>query len=197
MRDWGAIFWPEVKGSRYGVVSPAEGTIVGNRAIWVAATTSLAARVILPDHAGSVGAWIAFPVVFLLVSWWGRAYYRGRGPTRPGRVLVVEDDPASLATLERLLRRRGWDVDAATDLETAKEYLARDPSWVLADVRLPDGSGLDLFRLLRRPPLGPRTVVMTAASDPSVLAEISASRPTLVVYKPVDPYSLLDSLGEP
>ena len=72
---------------------------------------------------------------------------------RPGRrtVLLVEDEEAISAPLAESLAREGFD---ATVARTAAEALdlagTMAPDLVLLDVMLPDGSGFDVCRALRR-----------------------------------------------
>ena len=67
------------------------------------------------------------------------------------RVLVVEDDPDLCEILRDGLVEEGYAVDAA---ETAEDGLWRattiDYDVALLDVVLPDGSGLDVLRRMRR-----------------------------------------------
>ena len=66
------------------------------------------------------------------------------------RVLVVDDDPRILKTLEVNLRARGYDVDLATTGEQALELAARHhPDAVILDLGLPSMDGLDVVRGLR------------------------------------------------
>ena len=70
------------------------------------------------------------------------------------RVLVVEDHADSATAIARLLRSFGYQPQVARDLKTAVELADRAPfDLLISDIRLPDGSGLDLMRQLRN--LGP------------------------------------------
>jgi two-component system KDP operon response regulator KdpE len=66
------------------------------------------------------------------------------------RVLVVDDDPRILRTLEVNLRARGYEVDLARTGEAALEAAAkRHPDVVILDLGLPTMDGLDVVRGLR------------------------------------------------
>lgn len=74
------------------------------------------------------------------------------------RLLVVEDHHDTLATLERLLTRRGYTIRTASNIAEALK-VSRDYEFdlLLSDIGLPDGRGTDLlerFEKLRgqRPP---------------------------------------------
>jgi DNA-binding NtrC family response regulator len=66
------------------------------------------------------------------------------------RILVVDDEPAARTTLALILRKRGHRVVAAPDVTTAAKALADEPfDVVVTDLRMPDGSGLDVLRTVK------------------------------------------------
>jgi signal transduction histidine kinase/ActR/RegA family two-component response regulator len=70
------------------------------------------------------------------------------------RILVVEDHESTAKILTRLLRRAGHEVATAFSVSAAKMLFdRREFDLVIADLGLPDGNGLDLFRYMneRRP----------------------------------------------
>ena len=73
-------------------------------------------------------------------------------PTRPARVLVVEDDRETRSALARELAGRGYRVVEAEDGRTAlSRWEARRPDVVLLDLGLPDLDGLQgSVRRIRR-----------------------------------------------
>lgn len=65
-------------------------------------------------------------------------------------VLIVEDEPGILASLDFILKRAGLSVKAATDGETAlKMVQSLKPSVMVLDVMLPKKNGFDILRILR------------------------------------------------
>jgi DNA-binding NarL/FixJ family response regulator len=101
-------------------------------------------------------------------------------------VLVVDDDAAFRALALRLLRFSGFAVvgEADTSAGGMAAALALCPDAMLVDVRLPDGSGIDLARALAKLAGTPRVVL--TSSDLDVELEISAgddSPPLLFVPK--------------
>lgn len=79
------------------------------------------------------------------------------------KILIVEDDPAILTGLEDLLAGEGYAVESAKDGPAALRAYARErPSLVLLDIMIPEKSGLDVCREIRRSdPLTP-IVMLTA-----------------------------------
>ena len=68
-----------------------------------------------------------------------------------GRSLLLVDDDAPLRrSLTRALERRGFQVLAAEGVAEAKEHARRHrPEFAVLDMRLAEGSGLDLVHTLR------------------------------------------------
>ena len=64
------------------------------------------------------------------------------------RVLIVDDDQGSRELLSEVLTANGYLVGAAADGVAARDELSRESGYqiVIADLRMPNGSGLDLLR---------------------------------------------------
>jgi signal transduction histidine kinase/ActR/RegA family two-component response regulator len=75
-----------------------------------------------------------------------------QAPPRALRILLVDDHPDTCAALERLLKLRGHTVTAAHDMRGALAVAGDGDSFdlLISDVGLPDGNGMDLFRVLHR-----------------------------------------------
>jgi len=82
-------------------------------------------------------------------------------------ILVIDDDAFFREFLARLLAADGHKTVRATTLaEAAERAGAEDFDLIFLDVRLPDGSGLDLLPRLRALPSEPEVVIITGAGDP-------------------------------
>ncbi|MDQ4040063.1 MAG: response regulator transcription factor [Actinomycetota bacterium] len=79
-----------------------------------------------------------------------------------GRILVVEDDPTVRDVVRRYLERDGYEVTA---LDRGADALAAvgqlNPDLIILDIMLPDMSGIDVCRQLRR--TSPVPVIMVTA----------------------------------
>jgi DNA-binding response OmpR family regulator len=91
------------------------------------------------------------------------------------RVLVVDDDSDTCALIADILLEDGYDVQAFTMAEEALEALETDRfELVLADIKMPRISGVDLLREVRKRDLSTQVVLMTAFA--SVETAVAALR---------------------
>ena len=82
-----------------------------------------------------------------------------------GRILVVDDDPESRDLLCEVLEANGYQqVEAVADGLAAREALARDDDCpiVIADLHMPNESGLELLRNLRKQNAKHQIVLMSS-----------------------------------
>jgi DNA-binding response OmpR family regulator len=79
-------------------------------------------------------------------------------------ILVVDDEPTLRATLAEALAQDGLRVVTAADgREALERFRAEDPDLVLLDLMLPEVSGIDVCRILRRESSVP--IIMLTAKD--------------------------------
>ncbi len=71
---------------------------------------------------------------------------------RVNKVLIVDDDQESRDLLCEVLEANGYAVEAVADGVEARQALNRDADCriVIADLRMPNETGLDLLRKLRK-----------------------------------------------
>ncbi|MFH1465267.1 MAG: sigma-54 dependent transcriptional regulator [Pseudomonadota bacterium] len=105
----------------------------------------------------------------------------------PGRTLIIEDDDALRALLERSLRRAGWEVTA---LASAEEALPRlmdlAPEVVLTDLNLLGQDGLSVCRRVADALPGVPVVVMTAFGSMDTAVEALRAGAWDFLSKPLD-----------
>ncbi len=109
-------------------------------------------------------------------------------------ILLVEDDPDSRKVVTRMLQRRGYSVRGAETLEEAIIAVREQPyDLVISDIRLPDGSGLDLMSRLRevRPTRG---IVLSGVGREDDIRQSLESGFLDHLIKPVDVHVLEDSI---
>lgn len=118
-------------------------------------------------------------------------------PTAGQNALLVEDDSATRALIERQLQRSGLDVLAMESGERVlKEAADRYASFdvVILDIHLPGMSGLELASLIqaRRPEQA--IVVITGDPDPRLAREALARGPVSYLLKPFEMAELLGAV---
>jgi two-component system response regulator PilR (NtrC family) len=105
----------------------------------------------------------------------------------PLRLLVVDDEPDLRTLYELTLLREGYDVESAESVEEAWASLSVQKfNLVITDMRLPDGSGLDLLRRLEEAGRSERGVVITAYGSAENAVEALKAGAYDYLTKPVD-----------
>jgi len=109
-------------------------------------------------------------------------------------VLIVEDNPAELRLLKRILAGVPGVRIEATDSGLKAGYLIKSlkPGLILLDIFLREGDGREVARLVRTDPELARTRILavTAAAGGRALREIKSSGVDGVILKPVAPAEL-------
>lgn len=87
-------------------------------------------------------------------------------PDRGWTVLVVDDDEGMRSTIGQYLRLEGYRVVlCGTGEEALREFALPAPDVTLLDYHLPDMTGLDCLRWLRREPLAAHQAVIVFTAD--------------------------------
>ncbi len=108
-------------------------------------------------------------------------------PPSPFSLLVVDDEPDLRTLYELTLLREGYDIDTAGSVEEALARLdARHYSLVISDMRLPDGTGLDVLRRLEEAGRSEKAIVITAYGSAENAVEALKAGAYDYLTKPVD-----------
>ena len=111
-------------------------------------------------------------------------------------VLLADDHPMIASALEMLLR--GTDYRLVGRARTGKEALDQidqlKPDLVLLDVNMPDGSGIDVLRRLRKAGEERPIILLTAGLDDPQLIAADDLEPDGIVLKTSDPALLLECM---
>lgn len=82
------------------------------------------------------------------------------------RILLVEDEPSLILTLEDRLRAEGYEVEVAEDGETGYRLALQGAfDLLILDLNLPKKNGLDVCRDLRRESVETPILMLTARGD--------------------------------
>jgi len=89
-------------------------------------------------------------------------------------ILIVDDEPSIVISLEFLMRREGFEVSVATDGEEALQALARrTPDLVILDIMLPKLNGFEVCQRIRADArwLGIKVLMLTAKGRETEVAK--------------------------
>ena len=90
------------------------------------------------------------------------------------KVLIVDDEPNSVISLEFLMKREDFEVFVATDGEEALQQIAEhDPDLILLDIMLPKKNGFEVCQELRADPAraGTKVIMLTAKGRDTEIAK--------------------------
>ena len=129
--------------------------------------------------------------------------------TRPGRLLLAEDDPAFSTLLQLAFAGDGYDVVVVKDGTELLERLSGSLSpgssnerfdVVVSDVRMPGWTGLNVLLTMRHQANPPPTVLITAFGDEKLHEQAMKAGAIAVLDKPFeldDLRALVQHLMEP
>ena len=115
----------------------------------------------------------------------------------PPHILIVDDEPNIVMSLEFLMRKNGYQVGIArngTEALAAIDQVAYD--LVLLDIMMPDVDGLQVCRQLRQRPdrAATKVVFLSAKSREADVAQGYAAGADLYVPKPFSTRQLMDQV---
>jgi DNA-binding response OmpR family regulator len=109
-----------------------------------------------------------------------------RRKSKARQIVVVDDDPAVLATLVNVLKTWGYDLVPFTRFEDARAFLSEKAADILiVDVRLGIYNGLQLVHLARQNHPEMRVVAVSGYDDP-VLRAAAEDAGAAYFLKPIE-----------
>lgn len=128
----------------------------------------------------------------------GTKYYsEGNAAIDMSHILLVEDEPSVANGLKMVLSDEGYKVDVAmTGNEALQKFRGNGFRLVVADIRLPDISGMDVVREVKRE--RPDTEVVVITGYPSVETAVESAKMGVRDYlkKPFTDDELLSAVGK-
>src|SRR5205809_578400 len=119
-------------------------------------------------------------------------------PATDRSLLIVDDDKPFLQRVARAMEARGYVVRTADSVaEGVREAESSAPAFAVVDLRLEDGSGLDVVEQVRRRRPDSRVVVLTGYGN--IATAVTAVKLGAVDYlaKPADADDVTDALLAP
>ncbi|HET9578014.1 MAG TPA: response regulator [Usitatibacter sp.] len=109
------------------------------------------------------------------------------------RVLIVEDEPSIVTSLEFLMHRCGYETRVVTDgTQVMDQVESFSPDLVLLDVMLPGRSGFEICRHIRSQHGHTRVLMLTAKGGRADVANGMEAGADDYVTKPFSTHDLLD-----
>ena len=87
------------------------------------------------------------------------------------KILLVEDEQNLGKTLSEYLNEQGYECHWANDIKTAKSFDLLAFDFVILDIGLPDGSGLDLGREILDLDINKKILFLSAQNSPDIKLE--------------------------
>lgn len=83
------------------------------------------------------------------------------------QVMIIDDDVIMCEMLSNMVHRMGHDASSAHTIKDGlKHIFSKGFDIVFLDIRMPDGSGLDVLPRIREIPSPPEVIIMTGYGDP-------------------------------
>lgn len=112
------------------------------------------------------------------------------------RILLADDHPMIRTALETLLRGTKFEIvgQAGSGSEAIDAVLSLAPQILLLDVRMPNGSGIEVLRRLRESGSAVKVILVTAGIADGALTDALRLDVNGIVLKNSDPALLLECL---
>jgi two-component system, response regulator RegA len=110
-------------------------------------------------------------------------------------LLVLDDDAPFRARLARALGQRGFDVASLGSVAEARDHLKKQqPAFAVVDLRLEDGSGLEVVEALQRSREDSHAVILTGYG--AIATAVAAVKAGAIDYlpKPADIDDIVNAL---
>ena len=106
--------------------------------------------------------------------------------TKP-KILLIDDEAATRFGFTRFLASSGFDVHEAEDISSADKQLSSHTfDAVILDIKLPDGSGLDLIERIRQDSPEISIIIITGTGDIPLAVDAMRRGADNFLTKPVD-----------
>ncbi|TVT44778.1 MAG: response regulator [Denitromonas halophila] len=119
--------------------------------------------------------------------------------TQSKKILIADDEPNIVISLEFLMKREGFDVSIAGDGEEAIAKIRSDsPDLVLLDVMMPKKSGFDVCQEVKADPAlsATRILMLTAKGRDTEMAKGLALGADAYMTKPFSTKDLVDQVHQ-
>jgi two-component system response regulator FixJ len=118
------------------------------------------------------------------------------GKINPATVLVVDDDPSVLRSLNRLISASGFHVKSfGKPSELLASKIPKSNACMLVDIDLPEMTGIEMCEVLKGSGRGLPTILITGRTDARIRQLAAQSDAVAVLFKPFEEELLLDAIA--
>jgi CheY-like chemotaxis protein len=111
------------------------------------------------------------------------------------RVMVVGESMEITRSYSELFTELGFDVHTASGVAQAIQMVRADPPhWVILNLILSDGSGVDVLRAIRQEHIRSKVAVVTRVTDDAVMAQLRDLKPDHFQHRPTDLKKLVKAI---
>ena len=107
-----------------------------------------------------------------------------------GSIVAIDDDPMTLRLLQGLLKGSEYRIQVSSDASSGLKLIDASTSVVLVDLQMPEVSGFDCLRYIRKNYPQVQVIVVTGSSQTSDAVEAMKAGAFQYVTKPFDPKQL-------
>ncbi|MGY6629639.1 MAG: response regulator transcription factor [Wenzhouxiangella sp.] len=109
------------------------------------------------------------------------------------KILIADDEPNIVISLEYLMKREGFEVSVARDGAEALSMMAADvPDLLLLDAMMPNTDGFEVLQALQGRPERPKVIMLTAKGRESDIEKGRALGADDYVVKPFSTAELVE-----
>jgi CheY-like chemotaxis protein len=113
-------------------------------------------------------------------------------------ILLADDNPHAQRMGSQILSQEGHTVITVSDGDEAMRHLEENvPDLVMVDTRMPGPSGFDICKHIKAQPKfkAVKVVLLAGPLEPFDTAEAESAGPDGVLHKPLDAYTLIDTVN--
>jgi CheY-like chemotaxis protein len=125
-------------------------------------------------------------------------FFKSRRKTAPARILVADDEPDYVSTIQRRLEWCHYEVIVAgTGTEALEKSKSEKPDLILLDTNMPGMDGHEVLEHMRREPDLQHTpvIMVTALCEPEDVAKASSLGVVDYIAKPFDFSELVEKIS--
>ncbi|NLY88816.1 MAG: response regulator [Firmicutes bacterium] len=114
------------------------------------------------------------------------------------RIMLVDDAKVMRLMLTRIFEKAGYEIagEASNGLEAVEKYKEIKPDLVMMDITMPEMSGIDAVKEIRKFDPDARIIMCTAMGQRPLVVEAITAGALNYIVKPFTPSKVLETVKE-